>query len=102
MKYLKIIFTLIFVAAGAAVYFSNREFMHAPVTIGFESVPFYHIAPVFTTAGAVLAATFLLGMIFALGHSSLNWIELIGKNRKINKLEKEAEAEKAKESDTES
>ena len=99
MKYLKIIFTLIFVAAGAALYFSNREWADTPAVIGFDSVPFYSIPPVFSTNGIILATTFLLGMVFALGHSSLNWIELIGKNRKIRKLEKEMG--KVEESDTE-
>lgn len=90
MKYLRIIFTLIFVAGGAVIYFSNKEWMHAPVVVGFESLSmFKEVLPVATTTGFALFAAFLLGMIFALGHSSLNWIDLIGKNRKIRKLEKE-------------
>ena len=89
MKYLKIVITLIFVAVGAVVYFSNRGWMDAPAVIGFGAVPFREIMPVATTTGMALLAAFLLGMIFALTHSSLNWMELIGKNRKIRKLEKE-------------
>lgn len=89
MKYLKTVLTLIFVIAGAVVYFSNKEWMSAPLMVNFNRVPFYEIPPVYTDNRTAVAAVFLLGMMLALIHSSLNWIELAGKNRKIRKLESE-------------
>lgn len=91
MKYLKAIFTLIFVAAGALIYLGNVEWMNTSAVFSFNSFGLYEIPQVSATNGMALAAAFLLGMIFALIHSSLNWIELMSKNRKIKKLESAAE-----------
>ncbi len=90
MKYVKLLATLIFVIAGAIVYFGNTEWMKTELVVSFLKVPFYEIGDVYTTGGAALGVAFLLGMAFTLIYSSLNWIELAGKNRKIRKLEREA------------
>ncbi len=94
MKYLKLFLTLIFVAFGAVVYLGNRDWMNGEMVLNLNRVPFYEIAPVYTKAGIAVAAGFLLGMIFALIHSSLNWIELMQSRRKIRRLEGEAEDKK--------
>ncbi|MGI9558098.1 MAG: hypothetical protein ACR2NQ_00305 [Thermodesulfobacteriota bacterium] len=91
MKYVKLLATLIFVIAGAVVYFGNTEWMKTKFDLSFESVALlYDIDAVTTTGGAALGVAFLLGMAFTLIYSSLNWIELAGRNRKIRKLEREA------------
>ncbi len=88
MKYLRIFLTLIFVLAGALLYRDN-DWMGNEIVINFKSIPFYSIAPIYTKTGVVAALAFLLGMLFTLIHSSLNWIDLMGKNKKISKLESE-------------
>ncbi len=86
MKYLKLVLTLVFIAAGVLLYLGNKEFMHGDLVINFDAFV-YEATAVHTKNGIALASVFLLGMIFALIHSSLNWIELIRKNRKISSLE---------------
>ncbi len=84
---------MIFVIAGALLYYGN-DWMWAPLTVSLPSVPFFEIPPFYTKTGTVIATAFLLGMLFALIHSSLNWIDLIRKNRKLGRLESEmAESE---------
>lgn len=89
MKYVKLFLTLVFFAFGAVFYLSN-EWMNEAASMSFSKIPpqIYTVpelptVPVWT----VVASAFLLGMIFTLIHSSLNWFELMSKNRKISRLE---------------
>lgn len=91
MKYLKIFLTLIFAAAAAVFYLGNKEWLGGEVAV---SVPFDEAASAHTKNGIVIAAAFLLGMLFTLIYSSLNWIDLMGRNRKISRLEGELEKSK--------
>ena len=91
MKYLKLFLTLIF-AVFAAVFYLSNSWLSEAATVSFGKIPPQIYAapelppvPVWT----VVASAFLLGIVFTLIHSSLNWLELIGKNRKIKKLEGE-------------
>ncbi|WP_462137974.1 LapA family protein [Candidatus Mycalebacterium sp.] len=89
MKYVKLILTLIFVVFGAVFYLSNA-WMNEAMSVSFGKIPpQIYVIPELPAVQmwAVVASAFLLGIIFTLIHSSLNWLELVGKNRKISKLE---------------
>ncbi|QMU55825.1 MAG: hypothetical protein GKS04_01290 [Candidatus Mycalebacterium zealandia] len=89
MKYLKLILTLVFVTFGAVVYLSNA-WMNQITSLSFSKIPQQiYVVPELPSVQmwAVVGSAFLLGIVFTLMHSSLNWISLVSKNRKISKLE---------------